>query len=212
MGLLLILASGSRTSLMTGLAGIMALIVMTRWPEPWRITKAHAGAALILLIGGVALAVPYVGFDEDRFTGRAGLWKIAQQQIAGDPGRVLWGAGPESWSSLFERGVIDLASAYSAHNQFLTVVFIAGVVGLLLLLLALGVSLARNWLAPTAFVAAMVPALVTCVTERPWALERPDWLVWNLCALISMAPLFRAFTSTEEIPSVLPHPEQESHV
>lgn len=185
---LMLLASGSRTSMVTGAVAVLFLAISLAWPSWWRISYRHATVALLLTIGAVSALVPFLGLSDGTFTGRAGLWRIGLQELSRDAGRVAFGLGPESWSRLYDVGVIDTASSYSIHNQFLSTLFISGVFGVFLLILALGAACVRNATSLRPFACMLLPALVTTITERPWSLERPDWLIWSLTILLAMSP------------------------
>ena len=98
-----------------------------------------------------------------------------------DPLTLLIGKGALGWQNVRQAGLIDFSATYSVHNQWLQVLYGAGLVGLGLLLAGMALLIKQAG-AQYRLVLGCVLAPVVClaITERPWSIDYLDWLIWAL--------------------------------
>lgn len=187
-------ASGSRSSQLAIAVTLMLLFVhhqsSRNGRKAW--TALPVTAAAIALACSVAL--PLIGLPNEQFTGRVRLWNIGLQEFTESP---VIGHGSELWSTFQQTGLIARASAYSTHNQFIDLLFVSGLAGLALYMLATW-NVARHNKGNMARLAVLVvPALILGSTERPWSLGDPDWMSWSF--LVVLATAFPVQTAGGEV-------------
>ena len=177
---LLALGSGSRTA---QVAAVLTFIVIV-----WRHLSSRSStqqadrvAVATAITGLVTMAiVPFVGLESDALTGRAGLWAIALERIGANP----FGYGPDSWSTLVTIGVIPRSAGYATHNQGLEVLYVAGALGLAIML-TLGVVLTvKNSGSLGRLAVLTLPVIVCGIAERPWSLGAIDWMSWSILVVL----------------------------
>lgn len=180
-------ASGSRTASIAALAALAALLLLR--PDLERPAgRGRAFLGSLLGLGGVAAAVvvPLTLEDPLAFTGRVYLWDVAFSYIAEHP---WFGNGLGAWQRLYtDRGEIVRAATYSAHNQWIDVLFLAGGLGL-----ALFVALLASFFLPRTphrrvlAWTILMPMIYAGIAERLWSIGSMDWLSFGyLAALMSM--------------------------
>lgn len=191
--LCLILMTGGRSGMIAGTVTLLALIVLRpnlrhATPTPVRNGVVYIALGGMLVVG---FAVPFLTTDPDAFHGRAGLWLLVKDALA-DPATLTYGTGMLGWQHVRDSGMIDPSASYSVHNQWLQVLYSAGLAGLLLFLACLGVLL---WQARPNYTlvigCVLVPVFVLSVTERPWPLDTSDWLTWAIPAALLSYPAVR---------------------
>jgi hypothetical protein len=177
--------TGSRTASVAGAAAILTLLMsrpdfgrpdISRWRS--FVPKVFA------LVGAVAVVVvPLVIVGNKTFTGRPYLWRVANDYIA----KHVWlGNGQPAWRGLFDRGLIPKASTYSAHNQWLDVLFIGGWVGAAIFLAMLAsLFLPRSRHKTQIVLALLMPMIWGGITERLWGIAAIDWLTFSLLATLT---------------------------
>ena len=203
----LVLLTGSRSGETAAVATFLALMVLR--PDIRRPTATPVRSTLlyVALIAGfiVGMVVPFSRHDLGAFTGRALLWSVARQQLS-DPADKWYGIGVYGMDRLLNSGLIAL-EAYSVHNQWLQVLFSAGIVGFVFFLGALILML---WQARGGYTlvvgCVLVPFLVLSVTERPWVVDSIDWVVWAAPAALLCYPAIRR---RGQPPPVTPNTEGE---
>ncbi|BBY63363.1 O-antigen ligase family protein [Mycolicibacterium helvum] len=188
--LAMILMTGSRSGAIAGLVTFFALMLLRpdfRRPTaaPIRTRWLYFGLAATFLVG---LIVPFTAKDPSAFTGRGYLWILGRQALT-DPGTFWYGTGTFGMEHLRDSGLIAI-QAYSVHNQWLEVLFSAGVIGFLLFVAAIGLLM---WNARGAYSlvvgCVLLPVFVLSVSERPWLLDTTDWSVWTVPATLLCYPL-----------------------
>ena len=179
-----LLATGSRTGEVAAAITIVALAV-SRARLSRADSKPWALVGSVAISSAVGLVIPFLALAPADFTGRAKIWSIAREHL-----NVWLGSGPFRWNLLRgEIGQIPAAGTYSVHNQWLDVLFQAGLVGLLLFGGLLVAMCLRSRLALS--LAVMLPLTVIGITERPWSPSQVDWLSFTYVAAL----LFIAKTS-----------------
>jgi O-antigen ligase len=153
-----------------------------------------------LIAAACAVALPLIGLPESEFTGRVRLWNIGFDYFAESP---LVGNGSDLWSSFQSTGLIARASAYSTHNEFVDILFVTGLVGLVLFILATSNVIRHNKGNLGRVAMLVVPALILGSTERPWSLGYPDWLSWSF--LVVLATAFAVPAAGRQV-ELLPNP------
>lgn len=164
---------------------VLGVLAWYRW-----VTLHREKIAILIVLGFISAGVVLLGallfFDfsalSDRFfglragdnlfslSGRTGIWDVAIQEWLRNP---LFGYGPEIWGAKF-RADIGMPYAFSAHNQFMQTLSMAGALGLAALLAYL------CYLIPAAFrmstetrgvsVALLGVILLRSISETPLAM------------------------------------------
>lgn len=187
---LLVLLTGSRSGSLAALVTLMVLVVVRPDLRSPHFSRPRA-AVLCLVVGGAVTAgllLPLLVRDPSAFTSRGYLWTVARQQLA-DPVSFLIGRGAFGWQHVRESGLIDFSAVYSVHNQWLDIAYKAGAVGLSLALGALVLLVVQAGRRYALVIGAvLVPVACLAATERPWAIDYADWLVWALPATLLCFP------------------------
>jgi hypothetical protein len=142
-----------------------------RWPV---LAGVVAGAAVGAVI---PLVAPLNSLSE-----RPLLWQLASgaRGIA-----IAFGHGWDSLRIVFATtGGIAGASSYSLHNQILDVYYVAGVFGIAVFVILLGVLLRRTLRTDPSAGLCIVTAAWIGILERPWSFTTIDWLSWSLVAML----------------------------
>jgi hypothetical protein len=193
------IATGSRGAIATALVVVLVLLVVRPRLDGDRRTPARAWAAGLVLVAAVLASILIVVADSDRLTltDRPELWAVASEYIQESP---AFGYGPERWEALYtESGEIPRAAQHSTHNQWVDVLFAAGLVGTGLMV---GLVAAAVWSAGHARPGVMlVLATVFLIgaTERAWAIGALDFVSFSLVALILTGPARRAAGSHDPL-------------
>jgi hypothetical protein len=191
--LCLVLMTGGRSGMTAAAVTFLALILLRptiRKPAaaPIRNSLLYFGLAGALVVG---FLTPFLTTDPNAYHGRAGLWIMVRDALS-DPATLLYGTGMLGWQHVRDSGLIDPTAAYSVHNQWLQVLYSAGLTGLLLFLATLGVLL---WQARPNYSlvigCVLTPVFVLAVTERPWPIDTSDWLTWAIPAALLSYPVGR---------------------
>jgi hypothetical protein len=188
----LTLMTGSRSGGVAGLITFLALIVIrpnVRKPNaaPVRSWLLHFGLLAALIVG---IEVPFLRHDPSAFTGRAYLWSLVHASMS-DTANLWYGTGVRGVLHLREAGLIKF-DVYSVHNQWMQILFSAGIIGFVLFIVALALML---WNARGRYTlvigSVLLPAFVLGVTERPWPIDSLDWLPWVMPATLLCYPATR---------------------
>lgn len=189
-----VVLTGSRTGSLAAVITLAALLIIR--PDVRNPSRAP-GRSLLLAIGllpvlAVSVILPFVVRDPLAFTGRGGLWTLAREELS-SIGPLLHGHGVFGWDSLRDVGRIDASEVYSAHNQWLSVAFSTGLIGLVCFSAAIFALLwqARNSYLPVVC-CVLVPVAVLSITERPWPIDTADWLTWAVPGALLCYPLTRS--------------------
>ena len=106
-----------------------------------------------------------------------------------DPMPLLIGNGAIGWQHIRQAGLIDFSATYSVHNQWLQVMYGGGLVGLGLLIAALALLVKQAGAQYRPVVGCVLaPVLCLAITERPWAIDYLDWLIWALPGALLCVP------------------------
>lgn len=188
----LVLVTGSRSGALAGVVTFAALILLRpniRQPAaaPIRSRLLYIGLALASIVG---IVLPFTEQDPTAFTGRGYLWLLVRQGMS-DPATLLRGTGVFGLQHMLDAGLMQLP-VYSTHNQWMQVLFSAGLLGFVLFLAAVA-TLLWNARGTYSLVAGsvLVPVLVLSVTERPWPIDSIDWLSWAVPAALLSYPAVR---------------------
>ncbi|MGU3501258.1 O-antigen ligase family protein [Mycobacterium sp. C31M] len=189
----IVVLTGSRSGALAAMITLAALLIVR--PDARNPSRAPGRSVLAALglfpLLAVSLFLPFLTRDPSAFTGRGGLWALAQEEL-GRIGPLLHGNGVFGWDSLRDIGKIDASEVYSAHNQWLSVAFSTGLVGVTFFTAAIVVLLwqARNTYFPVVC-CVLVPVAVLSITERPWPIDTADWLTWAVPGALLCYPLTR---------------------
>ena len=141
------------------------------------------------------------GSEIATLTGRSRIWSVAVNEWLNSP---VFGYGPSIWGPEF-RARVGMDFAFSAHNQFLQSLSLAGALGFITLLIYLWVLGQYSWQAGTASkgvsVAVYVLLLMRCITETPLTLGtffNGDYLVHLLLFQIVLQPSKRTQSERQE--------------
>lgn len=177
--LVMVAATGSRTSLVAALLGTAVLVMVRpslRGDDAARSPLAWGAATLS---GAAAFVLPFLPLNPDDFTGRAYLWTLAIKHIHEHP---WFGLGPAAWANFEGQSLIVRRAVYSTHNEWIEALFVAGIVGAALLatfLVTLAVSAGKVRTATLAIITFM---LLLGGTERSWSFVDADWMSFTLLA------------------------------
>jgi O-Antigen ligase len=191
--LILVMMTGGRSGMIAAAVTFLALILFRpniRKPAaaPIRNTLLYIGLAAAVVVGFV---LPFVTEDPNAYHGRAGLWILVRDALS-DHATLLYGTGMLGWQHVRDSGLIDPTASYSVHNEWLQVLYSAGLIGLLLFVAALAVLV---WQARPNYSlvigCVLVPVFMLGVTERPWPIDTSDWLTWAIPAALLSYPVVR---------------------
>jgi hypothetical protein len=130
--------SGTRSAIVALVAGIVYLIIQTRDPVKRLI---GIGSSCILLVAFLALPFTQSAIQElvnsGSFTHRLGAIEATGRLLARPPFESLFGLGSRAQSEYYERGLLQHSGLEAVDNQFVSALTFSGVVGLVVLLVAL---------------------------------------------------------------------------
>jgi O-antigen ligase len=181
------LATGSRTAIGAVAVTLLVLLLVRPRLVAAPIPSGRAAVAAVFMVAAAIAAayIPQHDWPQTFLTGRPLLWEVASGYIERSP---LVGYGPARWETLTDLSEIPRAGERSAHNQWLDVLFAAGVVGAGLLV-ALFVAAVRSAGPAWPAVGVTLGALLTIgATEGLWSIGRVDFLSFSLVAVILMGP------------------------
>lgn len=195
----LILASGSRTSLLALLAVLavwkMSTVGFGQWSKehPFALQRA----SLLIPVGCFGAATYLVlasSDDPSAFTGRAQLWNLALGAIWDDP---AFGKGLYGWAEIRQTtGAFGAAAGYSPHNQLLDVALQGGVLAGIAFIILTFVWVKYAWYGSLPAALFITAVAVAGISERPLALGVPDW---SSVALVAGVVLLTAKPSKARI-------------
>lgn len=191
-------ASGARTAAAAAAAAILVILLVHARNQ---LRAKFGGALAVLLAAGASVStivVPALELPPETFSNRARLWQMAWTMFEN---QWLIGHGPNYWRSLVEIGVIPRAAGYSTHNQAMETLFVAGVLGALVMVMVLIYAIRNNLRGRYAFAILMIPVAVAAITERPWSLGAVDWASWSLLIFLcsQMSPLHGADEDSDSL-------------
>lgn len=177
--------AGSRTAAAAALV-VSVLILVTRVRQDSAPSMAQKVVVRLTFSVGVAVCavLPFVPLDRGQFTGRADLWALARSQLIDSP---VLGFGGLTWGNQVQIGIITRDQAYSVHNQFLDVLYTAGVTGLIIfvLMLVLAIALSKRGYRALSLLL-LAPMVYVGILERSWAFGLLDVWAW-MCAAMMLA-------------------------
>jgi hypothetical protein len=188
--LLLVLITGSRSGMVAAAVTFVLLVVVRpslNKPDvsTARIAILYTSLSVAFVLG---MVLPFVVDDPQAATGRAYLWILARSALT-DGSNLLFGSGALGWEHLRETGKIDYSAVYSVHNQWLQVLFSTGICGMILVIAAVVLLIKQAGRRYSLVVGCvLLPVMCLSVTERPWAIDSVDWLVWALPAALTCYP------------------------
>jgi O-Antigen ligase len=191
--LFLVLLSGSRSASLAAAVTFVVLVIVR--PDLRRPSFSRTRATVLYGTLGAAavlgMVLPFTAQDRTSYTGRAYLWTLARQMLS-QGSSSLFGFGALGWENVRKAGLIDFSAVYSVHNEWLQVLFTAGLVGAALLVLGLGLLVRQAGRRHTLVVGCVLaPVLCLAATERPWPIDVVDWLLWTLPGALTCYPLAR---------------------
>lgn len=191
--------TGSRTSQLGAIVAVLACAFQGRLLVTVDAVRTFALRALA--VAGVAAGVylPFTTNDPSKYTGRAGLWITARHLVS-----PVWyvGRGGLYWGT-YATTQIGTATAYSVHNQWLDILFDAGVPGLVLFTLLVGCIAYR----PGGLLL-IIPMIWLGITERVWGLSYADAFSWVLPCIIMEVGAQRVDADIAPIPE----PEEDQRL
>ena len=176
-------ATGSRTGIAAAVVAVVALVIVRPRLDAGRATPGRMAIAWLAL-GGAVFGSAYViqhEWNSSALTARPALWRVASTYVHDSP---WFGYGPEMWASLTQSSRIPPDAAYSSHNEWLDVLFVAGAVGAALFVGMVVAALVTSGHARPGVLITLATIVVVGTTERPWSVGTLDWLSFSLVALI----------------------------
>jgi O-antigen ligase len=155
--------------------------------------------AWLVLASAVAVSIFVVRhpWSPTALTGRPALWHIASDYIHRSP---WFGYGPTRWATLYDSSEIPQAAQRSTHNLWLDVLFVAGAIGVVLLVIAIIAMLVSAGHARTGVVLSLATIVMVGSTEGVWAVGTFDFLSFSFIAMMltGRAPLPQTATASAE--------------
>lgn len=188
LGTLIILtlaATGSRTGLVA-VGAVIILVLLAAVIRHLRLSPLVVrDGALVAVLLTLLMPLAFLFTNEPgRFTGRGRIW-MASRELA--EGHAIIGQGPQFFDQSARSSTGLGQAAFHAHNLILHVFVIGGVVGSIVILLALALTLAKAQLMVRAGTIAPVAFLVSWLTVG-W-LEVPyDFFTVGALILTSLVP------------------------
>jgi O-antigen ligase len=177
------IATGSRTAVVAAIAISLALLIVRPQLDSDRKTPGRGAIAGLVLvaatIGSVYVALHH--WNPYALTTRPLLWRVASSYIHRSP---WFGYGPEKWSSLYGSSEIPLAGQRSTHNLWMDVLFVAGIVGAVLLVALALAALWSSGRARPGVLLVLATILMVGTTEGSWSVGTLDLQSFSLVALI----------------------------
>lgn len=165
---LVVLGTGSRTSL----AGWMVAAAATIWLIGWRPPLGRKSITLAPMAAFIAAAFLFLTTSADGLTGRGVVYQVVRSHLVG--WHMLTGSGPGLLKAAYLSGATGGYEFVEEHNEVGHLLNNAGVIGALIFLLVL-VALVRRAGKPIGMQAAAIALLVAAssefMTEAVWTLE-----------------------------------------
>ena len=181
-------ATTSRTATGAAVVILAALLLVRPRLDGPRQALGRTAFAAVLLVGAAAgsLMVAEHRWGDVELTNRPTLWRVASRYIERSP---WFGYGPEKWATLYESSEIPRAAQRTAHNQWMDVLFVAGVVGAFLLVVLLAVVIWSAGAARPGILIAATAIFLVGTTEGALAIGSVDLLSFSLLALLLTGPV-----------------------
>lgn len=181
-------ATTSRTATAAAVVVFVALLVVRPRLDGPREGVGRTAVAAFVLVGAMAASLLVVQhrWDNTTLTNRPTLWHVASGYIERSP---WFGYGPEKWATLYESSEIPRAAQRTAHNQWMDVLVVAGIVGALVLFVLLTSMILSAEGALPGILLAMAAVFLVGTTEGAWAIGYVDLLSFSLLALLLTGPV-----------------------
>ncbi|MBE1547972.1 O-antigen ligase [Mycobacterium sp. OAS707] len=201
----MVLLSGSRSSMAAAVLTFVVLILLR--PNIRKAVSARKRTALLNLVLAVSFvsgfALPFVINDPGFLSERGHMWMLVKDALS-DPATLIYGTGMLGWQHVVDAGRLHISMGYSAHNQWLHVLFTTGVIGLLLFVGLLAVLV---WQAGRTYGlvvgCVLLPVFLLAVTERPWPIDSADWVLWIVPGALLSYPAVRRLSGDQ----TMDHPD-----
>lgn len=195
----MVLLSGSRSSMAAAVITFVVLILVR--PNIRNAVSAPKRTVLLNLVLAVSLvsgvALPFAVNDPGFLSERGHMWMLVKNALS-DPATLIYGTGMLGWQHVVDAGHLHISMGYSAHNQWLHVLFTTGVIGLLLFVGLLAVLM---WQAGRTYGlvvgCVLLPVFLLAVTERPWPIDSADWVMWIVPGALLSYPEVKAFSADQ---------------
>jgi O-antigen ligase len=176
-------ATGSRTAALGSVLVVVMLLVVRPSIDERRTSLARTATAWCTLIATTAASIYIVQHDwpSSALTTRPALWSVAWDYIERSP---WFGYGPTAWATLYESSEIPLAAQRSTHNQWTDVLFVAGIVGAVLLVSMAVAAIVSAGRARNSVLLVLATISLIGATEGAWSIGTVDLLSFSLVALI----------------------------
>jgi O-antigen ligase len=177
------IATGSRTATITAAIVLLALLFVRPRLDALRRAPGRAAVAWLLLAAAliVSVYIPQRDWDPSALTDRPALWNVASDYIGDSP---WFGYGPDRWATLAESSEIPRAAQRSAHNQWMDVLFVAGIVGAALFAAMVAAMLLSSGRGRTGVALTAATILMIGTTEGVWSIGNLDLISFSLVGLI----------------------------
>jgi len=177
------IASGSRTAIVAAAIALVAVLIVRPRLDGLRREPGRAAIAWLVLAGALiaSIYIPQHDWDPSELTNRPALWDVASDYIDDSP---WFGYGPDRWASLATSSEIPRAAQRSAHNQWMDVLFVAGLVGAALLAAIVAAALVSAGRGRPGVALAAATILMVGTTEGAWSIGKLDLMSFSLVALI----------------------------
>jgi O-antigen ligase len=177
------IATGSRTAAAASILAVVALVLVRPRPDEARPSLARTAVAWIALIGSVAGSMYIVQHEwpQTALTTRPALWRVAWDYIGESP---WFGYGPWRWETLSRSSEIPMAAQRSTHNQWTDVLFVAGGVGAVVLLVVAIAAIWSSGQARNGVLLALSTIALIGTSEGAWSVGKLDLMSFSLVAVI----------------------------
>jgi hypothetical protein len=146
-------------------------------------------SSLVFTIVALGIALPLSSPPDEFATGRGFLWRLVLEETKKD---VVFGLGSGYWQELYKSGAFGAASAYSTHNQWVETYLLAGIVGVILLFVAvLSWSNLKSPSSRTVLVPIVVTFLTLGLVERPIPIAEVSGSTFALLSLIASESFYK---------------------
>jgi hypothetical protein len=189
----LVLIGGSRTGSAAAVVTFVALMLVRpniRRPvwAPIRTVFLYVVLAVTAVAG---LALPLTMNDPEFLSDRGNMWMLARDQLS-EAATLLYGTGMLGWKHVGEADLIHISMSYSAHNQWIHVLYTTGLIGLVLFVGALAVLIRQAGRAYSLIIGCvLLPVAILSITERPWPVDTADWVMWVVPGALLSYPVAR---------------------
>lgn len=190
-------STGSRTGAAGSIVLLAALVLVQPRLDERHPSRRRTAVAAATLAGAVAASVFVVRhhWSPTTLTTRPEIWGVAWRYIDRSP---WFGYGPERWARLYDFSQIPIAAQRTTHNQWTDVLFVAGGVGVAVLVCMAAAAIWSAGRARSGVLLALASIATIGTTEGAWSIGTIDLMSFTLLAFVLIG----------ETPAVGPHADE----